>query len=74
MIDEKHKFRQEVIVEQWRNLENLKLIDNIYSVKIHIKVSSGFYVRQLCLDLKKKIEHPLMIFDINRTKIHLKKL
>jgi len=71
LIDKKHKFRQEEIIEQWHNLENLKIIDNIYSIKFCIKASSGFYVRQLCLDLKKKIEHPLMIFDINRTKIHL---
>lgn len=71
LIDNKHMFRQTEIVEQWRNLENLRIIDNIYSIKIHMKVSSGFYVRQLCQDLKKKIEYPLMIFDINRTKIHL---
>ena len=72
LTDKKHKFRQQEIVEQWRDLENLKIIDNIYSIKFQIKVSSGFYIRRLCQDLKKKIHFPLMIFDINRTKIHLK--
>jgi tRNA U55 pseudouridine synthase TruB len=72
LVDRKHKFRQEEIIKQWEDLKIKANVDEIYSIKFKIKVSSGYYIRQLCYDLKKKIDFPLMIYDINRTNIYLK--
>ena len=32
-----------------------------------MKVSSGYYIRQFCYDLKTKLNYPLLVYDINRT-------
>lgn len=65
-VDNKHSFRQSEICDQWLNEKNLSENNKIYSIKFRIKVSSGYYLRQFCNDLKNKINYPLTIFDINR--------
>jgi len=65
-LDRKNNFRQDLIIEQWSNLD-YKLI--IKSCFIEICVSSGFYVRQFVRDLSNEIHFPLLTFDINRTEI-----
>tara|TARA_Y100000385_G_scaffold285002_1_gene344118 strand:+ start:789 stop:1559 length:771 start_codon:yes stop_codon:yes gene_type:complete len=72
LVDKKHEFRQNNIIDQWLRLDKLKMVNEIYSIKFRINVSSGYYVRQFCYDLKKKINFPLVIFDINRTNINFK--
>jgi len=76
-VNKRHKFRQEEIIQQYKTLidqvqeqkkvkkENIKVL----CVKYKIKVSSGFYVRQFICDLKREIEFPLLVYDINRIKI-----
>jgi tRNA U55 pseudouridine synthase TruB len=66
-IDKKNNFRQDLIINQWTKiLDNLNYIKNIYSVKIELTVSSGFYVRQFINDMSFKLGIPLMVYDINR--------
>ncbi len=69
-IDSKHSFRQKEIIKQWEKFESHK---NISSMKLEIKVSSGFYVRQFIRDLSNQLKFPLMVFDINRTDISINK-
>lgn len=76
-VNKRHKFRQDEIIQQYKNLiqqfdkqnqikkENIKVL----CVKYKIKVSSGFYVRQFICDLKRKIDFPLLVYDINRIEI-----
>ena len=54
------------------NLKKHEEDRSIYSAKIKLQASSGYFVRQLGNDLKRIIKFPLMIFDINRTGIDLK--
>ena len=72
IVNKKHNFRQSEIIEQWQNLKKHEEDTSIYSVKIKLQASSGYFVRQLGNDLKRTIKFPLMIFDINRTGIDLK--
>ena len=66
-IDKQYDFRQKDIITQWNTLLNKNLVDNFFSIKIRMKVSSGYYIRQFGYDLKTNIDFPLLIFDINRT-------
>jgi len=70
-IKDKHDFRQEQIIKQWANLDST-FMKSIPSLKIEIKVSSGFYVRQFVRDISEQIGFPLMVYDINRTDILIK--
>ncbi len=70
-INKKHDFRQNNIIESWKKFDNNFQIEFLNSIKIELKVSSGFYVRQFVRDLSEKIEFPLMVFDINRINIDL---
>lgn len=65
-IDSRHKFRQESILLQWKQLlqNTTKLCFTSYKFRIH--VSSGFYVRQFIYDLKTYLDFPLLVYDINR--------
>lgn len=62
-------FRQKEIKEAWINctMENI-ILDTI---KVKIKVSSGFYIRQLVRDISEYIKFPLVVDNINRTNIFL---
>jgi tRNA U55 pseudouridine synthase TruB len=66
----KNNFRQDLIIGQWNKiLENLRYVKTIYSVKIELTVSSGFYIRQFVNDMSFKLGIPLMAYDINRINI-----
>ena len=70
MLNKKHSLRQEQIIQQWKNL--IKLYSDqtsIQSIKVKCNVSSGFYIRELANTIKKNINFPLLIHDINRTDI-----
>ena len=62
-IDKNKDFRQNEIIEQWKNINR----EYICSIKIEMKVSSGFYVRQFVRDLHKMFDFPMVVYDINRT-------
>lgn len=67
-INRRHQFRQDEIIDSWKKvIDNFN--ENIYSLKVEIDVTSGFYVRQFIQDLSEEIDFPFMVYDINRTKI-----
>jgi tRNA U55 pseudouridine synthase TruB len=66
-INKKYDFRQNKIISQWENIINKDLSTQLFSIKIEMKVSSGYYIRQFCYDLKTKLNYPLLVYDINRT-------
>ena len=66
-IDDKHDFRQDEIVCQWINFINK--IDTVFSFKVEMTVTSGFYIRQFVRDISEQINFPLIVNDINRTNI-----
>lgn len=70
-IYKKHDLRQELISKNWNKfmIDNEK--KNIYSLKVELTVSTGFYIRQFVRDISNKINFPLMVYDINRIKINL---
>ncbi len=63
-IDKKNDFRQDIIINNYNNHEIYS--EMIYSLPIRIKVSSGFYVRQLVADIKKSLNIVILTYDINR--------
>jgi tRNA pseudouridine(55) synthase len=65
-IDKKNDFRQETIINNYNKLN----INNLYSIPIKIKVSSGFYVRQLVADIKNHFNIVILTYDINRINIY----
>jgi len=65
-IDKKNNFRQEDIIKNYNDLSYKEL----YSLPIKIKVSSGFYVRQLVADIKNHFDISILTYDINRTSIN----
>lgn len=73
-VNRRHNFRQKEIIKQYKTLieqvyEQNKVREEpmkVLCVKYKIKVSSGFYVRQLICDLKREIDFPLLVYDINR--------
>ena len=79
IVNNRHNFRQEKIIEQYKILlEQIELYNQaskedlkVRCIKYEIKVSSGFYVRQFICDLKKEIEYPILVYDINRVNIFL---
>ena len=64
-IDQKKNFRQDITIEQWEKLK----IDIVFYIKLKIKVSSGFFIRQLIRDMSNNIGFPLMCYNINRISI-----
>ena len=66
-IDDKHDFRQDEIVYQWISFINK--IDTVFSFKVKMTVTSGFYIRQFVRDISEQINFPLIVNDINRTNI-----
>jgi len=64
-IDKTKNFRQVEIIEQWRNINR----QFISTIKVEMKVSSGFYIRQFVQDLSKKFNFPMIVYDINRINI-----
>ncbi len=70
-IDKKNDFRQDIIINNYNNMNiNINInINTIYSLPIKIKVSSGFYVRQLVADIKNHFNISILTYDINRINI-----
>ena len=64
-IDKKNNFRQEEIIKNYNDLNYPAL----YALPIKIKVSSGFYVRQLVADIKNHFNIEILTYDINRITI-----
>lgn len=64
-IDQDKNFRQNKIIDQWKEFE----VDKLYYLKLRIKVSSGFFIRQLIRDMSDYIKFPLMCYNINRVSI-----
>jgi tRNA pseudouridine(55) synthase len=64
-IDKKNNFRQELIIDIYKNI-NMEIL---YALPIKIKVSSGFYVRQLVADIKNNLKIDVLTYDINRINI-----
>jgi len=64
-----HDFRQKDIIKNWSDFIYNTGVKKIYSLKISTKVSSGYYIRQFGNDLKNLLNIPLLIYDINRTRI-----
>ena len=76
-VDKTKNFRQQEIIDQWKNLDDTNNIDSNTNTKIKIQyitlelnVGSGFFVRQYIRDISDKIGIPLMCYDIHRTKIY----
>jgi len=67
-IDKKNDFRQETIINNYNKINEF---NNIYTIPIKIKVSSGFYVRQLVADIKSHFNISILTYDINRTNVLL---
>lgn len=65
-IDPTKNFRQENTIKQWQNLK----IDKLFYIKLKIKVSSGFFIRQLIRDMSDNIGVPLMCYNINRVSLN----
>lgn len=63
-INKNKNFRQNEIIQQWNNI----IRDNIFSIKLEFKVSSGFYIRQFVRDLSSKFNFPMIVYNINRIK------
>ena len=61
-IDKTKNFRQNEIINQWEQID----IEHIYSLKIELSVTSGFYVRQFVRDLSEHFNYPFITHDINR--------
>ena len=62
-IDKTKNFRQSDTINQWKNINRKFLL----TLKVRLKVTSGFYVRQFVRDLSNKFNFPMVVFDINRT-------
>jgi tRNA pseudouridine(55) synthase len=66
-IDKKNNFRQEQIIYIYNNIS----LSKVYALPIKIKVSSGFYIRQLVADIKNHFNISILTYDINRISIHI---
>ena len=64
-----HNFRQNLIINDWKDIILKYGNIEIVSFKLCLTVSSGFYVRQFVKNISDKINYPLLVYDINRTKI-----
>ncbi len=65
----KGDFRQDKIVDSWKDFFSRYGSGVFVLVKVEIKCSSGTYVRGIANDIGKKIGVGALAFDINRTKI-----
>jgi len=64
LIDRKHSFNQDFILNYWRRLKVLP--DNILTFEMSATVSSGFYIRQLVKDIGTFIGVGTMTVEIER--------
>ena len=66
-VDKSYSFRQVEIINQWKSILNTNTDNVIYSIKMELSASSGYYIRQFGYDLKHELKFPLLIYDIYRT-------
>lgn len=59
-------FRQAEITEAWKTIP---LSEKLQTIKLELKVSSGFYIRQFAEDLGKEFETGACLYSLRRTKI-----
>lgn len=64
-IDVKRNFRQNIIINQWKQIN----LDKLNYIELELHVSSGFFVRQFIRDISDKLDYPLMCYDIHRIEI-----
>ncbi len=62
-------FRQEEIIEKWKEVLSENLETQFTIDTIELKVSSGFYVRQFVSDIAEKLGTVATTFHIKRTKV-----
>lgn len=65
LIDKKHTFKQEEIINAWNNLEISKDFP-FYVAELTASVSSGFYIRQLVNDIGDALGIKTVTFEIDR--------
>ena len=68
-INSKENFRQNEIINLWKDY--LTNNNYIYIINMTARVSSGTYIRQLCIDIGNYFNIPSMADNINRLNIHL---
>jgi len=66
LIDNTKNYRQNIIIKQWEDTD----FNDLFAIKLRIKVSSGFFIRQLIRDISNIINFPIMCYNINRINIH----
>lgn len=64
----KGDFRQQEILTVWKNILQNK-DEKFFIINCSATVSSGTYVRQLCMDIGQKLEVPALAWRIERTEI-----
>jgi tRNA U55 pseudouridine synthase TruB len=64
LIDRKHSFNQDTILEHWRCLKGYD--DNVLTFEMTATVSSGFYIRQLVKDIGTFIGVDTITIEIER--------
>ena len=70
-IERTNDFNQDFLIEKWENLEYLK--NDLFSIlEIQVKVSSGFYIRQLVEDIGKYLDVKTTTFEIERLDYYYK--
>ena len=58
-------FNQDFLIQKWENLEHVK--NELFPIlEINVKVSSGFYIRQLVEDIGKYLDVKTTTFEIER--------
>ena len=64
LINKKHTFNQDMILSFWRHLKNINR--SVITFELKVKVSSGFYVRQLVKDIGSFLNLNTMTIEIER--------
>jgi len=63
----KGDFRCDEILKHYHSMTN----EFVFGIKCYAKVSSGTYIRQLCLDIGEKLGFPCCAFEIERLSFHM---
>lgn len=66
LINRKHMFRQDKIIDAWRQLEATNHLLQI--AELQVDVSSGFYIRQLAQDIGGALGVKTVVLEIERTR------
>ena len=66
LINRKHMFRQDKIIDAWRQLEATNHLLQV--AELQVDVSSGFYIRQLAQDIGGALGVKTVVLEIERTR------